>query len=332
MYGEQYPRRLTKSFILALILLVLVWGSVGFLWWQRQAVYDWWRLRGYEAPAEIIELADNTSMNDDARRLFYVYHPRIEDADQFNNHCRKENEFTIVLGCYVSNDGIYLFRVDDERLDGIVEVTAAHELLHAAYDRLSDDERAAVDKLTADTAKNLKNERLKSTIAEYQANDPSSVPNELHSILGSEVRDLPAGLEKHYKQYFTDRSKIVAYAEDYERAFAARKQQIESLAADLERRRAEIERRNAALTRESAALQTEFQRLNQERNSLSAQEFQSQANAYNADVQTYNSEVAAVSGLIDTYNDLLENYEALVVERQGLFEAIDSRPQAIQES
>lgn len=330
--NPSHTSRLSRSLILAVLLLVLVWGGVAFLWWQRQAVYDWWRLRGYEPPTEIVALADNTTMNDDARRLFYVYQPQIESADQFNNHCRLDNEFTIVLGCYVSNEGIYLFRVDDERLEGIVEVTAAHELLHAAYNRLSDSERAEVDRWTAAAYEQVENQRILNTIAEYERHDASSVSNELHSILGSEVRDLPPELETYYKRYFTDRSRVVAFAEDYERAFEDRKQRIDTMADDLQRRRDEISQRNATLEQRGRDLQTEFDRLNRERDGLDPAQFQQQAQAYNTAVQSYNLEVAAVSRLIDAYNGLLDDYEALVVERQGLFKSIDSRPQTIESS
>ena len=37
---------------------------------------------------------------------------------------------TAVLGCYANRE-ISIFNVTDQRLDGIREVTAAHEMLHA---------------------------------------------------------------------------------------------------------------------------------------------------------------------------------------------------------
>src|SRR5688500_6829178 len=103
---KQVVRRST-SLILSLAFVAVAW--LAFL--QRQAIYDWWRLRGYTPPARISALADQTTMNASTRRLFYVYHPELDDAATFNNHCREKSEQTIVLGCYVSNRGIYLFDV-----------------------------------------------------------------------------------------------------------------------------------------------------------------------------------------------------------------------------
>ena len=56
-----------------------------------------------------------------------------------------------MLGCYHSNqDGIFLYNVQDARLAGVQQVTAAHEMLHAAYDRLSTKDKNYVDGLLMD--------------------------------------------------------------------------------------------------------------------------------------------------------------------------------------
>ncbi len=38
----------------------------------------------------------------------------------------------------------------------------------------------------------------------------------MHSVLGTEVANLPPALENYYKQYFTNRQAIVNYANQYE--------------------------------------------------------------------------------------------------------------------
>ena len=122
---------------------IFSWGlAIGLLvatalaWFMRQDIYDWYRLRGYQAPSQVAKLATETTMNSDSRRLFYVYRPQLNDRVAFNQNCTHDEQ-TIVLGCYVSNVGIYLFDIHDPRLEGVEQVTAAHELLHAAYDRLN---------------------------------------------------------------------------------------------------------------------------------------------------------------------------------------------------
>src|SRR6185295_11567695 len=102
-------------------------------------------------------------MTPDTRRLFYVYHPVLEDKQAFNSHCT-DSEKTIVLGCYISRTGIYLYDVTDSRLNGVEQVTAAHETLHAAYERLSSSERKRVDGLTAQAFAQVTDQRIKDTI------------------------------------------------------------------------------------------------------------------------------------------------------------------------
>jgi len=321
-----HPR---KRAYIGVVVSLLLWAVAIGAFFQRQAIYDWWRLRDYDPPAEIIRLATDTTMNDGARRLFYVYHPRVEPKEDFNKHCRN-GEFTIVLGCYVHNRGIYLFEVTDERLQGVKEVTAAHELLHAAYDRLSVKERQQVDQWTEAAFASLDNQRIKDTIAQYRDNDPKSVPHELHSILGTEVADLPVELEQYYARYFTNRAKIVAYSEAYEAAFSSRQAQAKALEAELESLRQQVEALNKELDAESRTLQSQYQALEQDRGSADPESFNARVNSYNAAVRAYNQKVARTSGLIDRYNGLYEEYQAVVLEQQDLYKLIDSRPEALQ--
>lgn len=311
-----------------LLLVVLVWGFVVFLFFQRQAVYDWWRLRGYTAPSEIAALADQTTMKDNARRLFYVYHPAIEPRESFNQHCR-DGEFTIVLGCYAQGRGIYIFRVNDPRLDGIEEVTAAHEFLHAAYDRLSDNERKKVDAWTAKAYANLDNQRIKDTVEEYRAHNASVVPNELHSILGTEAVDLPPELEQYYAKYFTNRKQIVTFSEAYESAFTDRKNQAKSYESRLSTLKDQIESANEDLEDEHSSLEAESNDLQSSRDRTDPDSFNNRVEAYNTAVNAYNRRVAQVADMVDTYNEIYDKYKELIVEQQDLFKAIDSRPSQI---
>ena len=81
-------------------------------------------------------------MTDKGRNLFYVYDPQLLDKDGFNTQCTIEEQ-SIVLGCY-DGSGIYLYDISDVRLEGVEEVTSAHEMLHAAYGRLSAKEKSGL--------------------------------------------------------------------------------------------------------------------------------------------------------------------------------------------
>lgn len=318
-----------KRFGRGVIVSIIFWSIIAIALFNKQAISDWWRLTNYDPPTEIAQLATDTTMNDSARRLFYVYRPQVEPKEDFNEHCRS-GEFTIVLGCYVEDKGIYLFEVSDERLQGVKEVTAAHELLHAAYDRLSWSEQEKVDALTKAAFESLDNQRIKETIAQYQEKDASSVAHELHAILGTEVRDLPDELEEYYAKYFEDRAQIVAYSESYEAAFSSRQGEADALASQLESLKEEIDAANAQLEAEGRALDERYQYIESQRDSADPDSFNAAVDEYNAALRAYNNKVASTSSQIDQYNALYEQYEAVVLEQEDLYKAIDSRPEALQ--
>lgn len=305
-----------KLLALSSWLLVLCLPVAGIVAWsQRQHIEDWYRLRDYQPPVAISQLATDVTMTDEARRLFYVHHPILSDRDSFNAQCTHDEQ-TIVLGCYVSHTGIYLFDVHDERLHGVKEVTAAHEMLHAAYDRLSPHERQRVDALTARAFEALTNKRIKLTIENYRSRDPSVVPNELHSILATEVRELPEELEIYYQQYFTNRQRVVAYSEKYESVLTERRTRAATLESQITGLRGDIERLETSLAGEQTAL-------TRDRAGIDTQE---EAQAFNARVAAYNQQVHQLNGLIDRHNRLIEEYKRNAVEAQELYQAIDSRP------
>lgn len=291
---------------------------------QRMAVYDWARLRNYQPSPLISGLADRTTMSSSSRRLFYVYHPEVQEKSDFNVSCR-EDEQTIVLGCYVSGRGIYLLDIMDARLDGVEEVTAAHEMLHAAYERLSSKERARVDRLLKNALAAVTDQRILDTVELYKKQDTTKIENELHSILGTEVRNLPPELEAYYARYFSDRSKVVGYSEQYERAFTERKDQVAAYDAELASLKTEIDKSESSLETMQASLSAQ-------RATLEGQRRAGNIDAYNAGVASFNRKVTEYNGLIDTitaqiarYNDIVAKRNALANEEQELVKAIDSR-------
>lgn len=291
---------------------------------KRQALFDDYRLFNYQPSAEVKKLADDTAMLDSMRRLFYVFHPTISDKEEFNTYCR-EDEQTIVLGCYVDRQGIYVFNVTDERLEGIEQVTAAHETLHAAYARLSEAERAKVDKMTAKAFSQLTDQNLIKRIELYREKDPSVVPNELHSILGTEAPALPDDLEDYYRKYFYDRSKIVAYAQQYEAEFTQRKNQIDEYDRQLDELKSQIDSLQAVLATQSSQLTSMRASLESLRGSGQVATYNKQVPAYNSLVKQYNNNINQLTDLISTYNEIIPKRNDIATEEQTLFDAIDSR-------
>lgn len=319
------PAALKKTAKTLAILLLL--ATPVLAWSQRWNIYDSWRLRGYEPPAVIAQLAAETSLNDKGRRLFYVYHPELKDKATFSQSCRS-SERTIVLGCYVSGHGIYLFKVTDERLQGIMQVTAAHETLHAAYERLGGSEKQHIDQMVQSAFTQVKNQRIHDTVEDYRKNG-ADIANELHSIMGTEVRHLPAELEAYYKRYFTNRKQIVDYSEKYEKAFTERKQKIAEYDRQLESLKQEIESLETDLHAREQRLQSERSRLDAFMSAGNVEAYNAGVPGFNAQVNAYNNQVSRIRGLIDQYNRIVGERNSIAAEEGELIKAIDSRPSTI---
>lgn len=313
------------SLVLSLIFLLCVLTGL----WQRQAIYDWMRLNNYQPPASIVALADATTMNDYGRKIFYVTHPVLENKEAFNQHCTN-SEKSIVLGCYIERQGIYVFDVQDPRLNGIEEVTAAHEMLHAAYDRLSSRERMRIDGLTQQALDDLKDQRVIDTVKRYRERDPSIVPNELHSIIGTEVRNISPELETYYRKYFTDRSKIVGYSEQYQQAFTERQAKIDGYDKELKSLQQQIDDLQNSLELQEEELTRERSRLDNLRASGDTAAYNASVSGFNERVRRYNGDVNTARRLIDEYNRVVNERNALATEENELIKAIDSRPGTLQ--
>lgn len=305
----------------AVTSLIIIGSGLGI--WKRQAIIDWWRLRGYDPPARIVELANNTTMNSSSRRLFYVFHPALEDKETFNTHCDIAEE-TIIMGCYVNNRGIYLYNVQDPRLAGIHEVTAAHEMLHAAYDRLSSSERERIDGQLTDFFDTITDERLIETVESYRKRDPTIVLNELHSILGTEVRNLPAELETYYKRYFDNRLNVVEYSEGYERVFTEIKNQLDLYQTEMNKLKPQIETNQAKLKTMNQEIQSDRSRLDGMLASGNTAGYNAAVPGFNAKVRSYNNLVASTKALIDRFNHLVQEYNKLAAKQHDLIESLDS--------
>ena len=305
------------------VLTSIMFATVVFGWMQRQYIYDWTRLRNYQPSAEIIDLAKNTSMNDLGSKIFYVQHPELDDKVAFGGNCNV-GEQTIVLGCYIPKGGIYIYKVTDPRLNGVKEVTAAHEMLHAAYERLSASRKNEVDKMIQSAYGSLNNSRISATIEQYKKNK-ADIGDELHSILGTEVRDLPTELEDYYGQYFKNRRSIVTLSEKYESAFTERKNKVQQYDQQLNDLKSSIDSAQERLNTLGDQLNLTRQQLDNYLVINRYDLYNAGVAPFNSLVRTYNDKIIITRNQISQYNKILDERNALAVEEQELYKAIDSR-------
>lgn len=315
--------RISGQFLVLLVLL----GILAAVLLNARTIRDTIRLYGYSPPATIAQIADDTAMTNAARRMFYVNHPVIADRTAFGEHCGNRGEHTIVLGCYHGIDnGIYLFDVTDERLEGVEHVTAAHEMLHAAYDRLSNSERQRIDRLLQDYYDTqVTDERLLETIASYQKSAPKDVLNEMHSIFATEIAVLPPELETYYQRYFTDRSKVVAYAEKYQQEFTARREKVKAFDIQLAALKINMDANTAALGRQEQEIDALRTQMQEYRQSGNIPAYNRSVPQFNAKVDQYNSLIAATKAQIDSYNQIVAERNNLALEVKELAQSINSQ-------
>jgi hypothetical protein len=316
------PKRRSGGGLIVLFLLLAVTGLTAT---QSQRIADWFRLRGYVPPAEIVSFVAETAMTPDGRHLFYINRPALEDKAVFRQNC-PDYEATIVIGCYRQGQrGIHVLRVDDERLEGVEQVTAAHEMLHAAYERLNRKERQQVDAWLNEYAQNgLTDERIKASLKGYEKTEPGEQMNEMHSIFGTEVSTLPEQLERHYTRYFSDRQAVVKLAAAYQDAFTSREQQIAQYDTQLNELSKTIKSNTEKLAARREELERQEGELDRYRQSGNIERYNAGVDQYNRNVGAYNELLEATKVAINEHNRIVEARNAIAAQTIELRQAIDS--------
>lgn len=296
---------------------------------NRQAVIDFYRLQTYQAPAAVAQLASHDKLTPQGQNLLYESQPQIQNSDAFNRSCAS-HEKTIVLGCYRAQQ-IFLYNVTDPRFDGVKEVTAAHEMLHAAYERLSDADKNHVNAMLKPIIDGMTDQRILDLIALYNKQEPGELYNEMHSILGTEYANLSPELEAYYKQYFADRSVIVGYANKYQAVFTESKAKLDQYDAQLSALKPQIDQNNATLKQMQSELQSENNQLNQYRARGQAEQYNALVPAYNQKVVQFNALIDQTKSLVDQYNTIVEERNQQATAQNNLYNSLDSNYQTVQQ-
>jgi hypothetical protein len=197
----------------------------------------------YRPSAEVAQLVSAATMTDAAREIFYSAEPLIDvDRAAFEQHCHAPVPSNAVeLGCYTSQNRIYILNINQPRLSGEMVVVAAHEMLHAAYAGLSREEMDVLTPQLENAVAQIHSAELTQRLRAYRASEPRERENELHSIIGTEFTPLAAELERYYSQYFADRSVVVADEQQFQEVFSAIQASLNSLRAQIDRIRSDMD-------------------------------------------------------------------------------------------
>ncbi|QYH37215.1 hypothetical protein FFT87_11635 [Salinibacterium sp. M195] len=319
------------AIVFAVLLNVAVISSGVLALVYQQRIADQLVVWQFEPSSIVEQYVADSGMSDEGKFLFYASTPVIQSNPSFNSTCSNVEENFGVLGCYFpSNKSIYLFDVTDDRLAGIEEVVAAHEMLHAAWDRTSDSEKARLAPLLEAEADRLKDDpEFATTLEFYAKTEPGERSNELHSIIGTEFADISPQLEEHFTKYFSDRSAVVALHDKSNAVFTAQQEASEKLVNELDALRTSIDD-------DYASYNSGYDELNDDIDSFNvradAGDFDtvSQFDYERADLLARQDALNALYDSIDAdvarYDDMVAQLEALNATTSELNQSINIEP------
>lgn len=320
------PRRRVRPLLRAMVaaVVILVLSGLGIMYGQQ--LVDSAKASQFRPSQRITKITERVGMTSRSRDIFYATAPIIEDRETFNQSCQSEERTAAILGCYF-RDTIHLYDIDNKKLDGTLEVTAAHELLHAAYQRLNFFERSRVNTLiSSEYAKHKDDMKLKEIMQYYHQTEPGAEINELHSILGTTVASLSPELEAYYSRYFKDRLSLVALNAAYNKVFGDIKAQADEIEA-------RIKQVGPSITKDLSSYEADLKQLE-----LDIENFNQQANTgYFGTRSSFNAARSVLLGRVDAlnlrrdeinarvaaYNKDVETLNALSLQVSELYKSIN---------
>lgn len=321
------PKSMAKRFLRAATTTAIVLAIGVGVYFYGWTALDFLVSSTFSPSSEIVEIERKIDLTEPGRRIFYATRPAIETGEDFNQHCQSNERTAAILGCYYL-DRIYIYDVKSDELTGAKEVTAAHEMLHAAYARLNYFEKRNVNAMIERAYEKVKDDpEIAKAMEYYSQAEPGAELDELHSILGTTIAELDSDLENYYKKYFDNRAKIVSMNAEYNQVFA----QVERRSEEL---RAKIESQAAAIKAESEVYQADLTRLNTEIATFNARanrsggfasqaEFAAARQNLQARIESLNARRESLNSQIEIYNENVAELNSLAVRAKELYQSIN---------
>lgn len=294
---------------------------------NKQNIVDQIAVWQYNPSSEVEALVDRAGMNNSGKFLFFASQPKLDSTQDFNTECDRIENVTSILGCY-SDSKIYIYNVTDVQLDGIREVTAAHETLHAIYSRLSNEEKSKIDSLIEKEYIKLKVDKdFSDLMAFYDRTEPGQRDNELHSIIGTEVGTVSPELESYYDKYFSNRQSVVSLNAQYSNVFKQLKSRADELAKKLNEYSLSIKANTDSYNTDAAKLSSDIASFNARAASgdfSSQSQFNKERTALINQTSNLESVRTSIKNDVANYELMLTEYNSIASQSKKLYNIIDS--------
>ena len=287
---------------------------------------DEFKARDFALTGDLSTITNSLKLTDRANLILRAAHPALQEKEDFNRNCNSHSQEVYVLGCYREDqDRLYIYNVNSSELPGVREVTTAHEMLHAAYHRLlfwekldlKDQLQSVYDHLPADSD-------LRTSMQNYH---PDEFYDELHSRIGTEVKDLPAPLERYYQRYFVDRQAIVKFNEQYHNVFTEFKRETDRLKTSIETKKQAIETQTKQYQEQKQQLNEVISDFNSRaaRGDFSSQaDFNTKRQAIVSRIDKLNLEYDQLKKSIEELNSEITKYNQSIYHNNELIDQINS--------
>lgn len=286
-------------------------------------IKDFFTGLAYQPTEEMSKIRADLNLTDKGIIIFNATMPELKEKQEFNSLCRGSESETAILGCY-REDHVYVYNIVDEELKGIRELTSAHELLHAVYHRMSNQEKQDLTDILVQVYQDNQ-DTISEEIDLYQ-NDQKK--EELYVRAGTEIHNLPDQLEKHYAEIFKDQDKIADYYKSYITVFKQIEQNLETLLKKAQDLEATITQKTAAYESGATTLNQEVAEFNNCANTpncfTSRWTFNSQRNTLLARQNELTTLYNEINQLISDYNATAAEYNENLIHGQALNMAINS--------
>jgi len=314
-----------------IIVFIILFAILGFEAFNFFGGFDYIKASQFTPSGEMQGIIDELNLTDRGNRIFRAVSPNLASRSTFNEKCNSHNSEVYVLGCYITgDDAIYLYDVDVAELDGVKESTAAHELLHAVYNRLPFWEKNSLNEKLRKVYDSLdETSDVKNSMELYSDNE---FYDELHSRIGTEIKNLPTELEGHYAAIFKDQDKIVDFYDKYSGTFKKLEKEVEELSKKIEEGKRYIDEETARLDSVSKELNAKISDYNNRVGSGSySAALVTEGNNLQKEISRVEEAYKKLNEYINEYNKLVDEYNNNVIQTNNILDSINSNSSKVEE-